>query len=77
MRRSMLEHNRTPLEAVAGDGTFWTGTPEQVADQMLRYVRIGFGTFICELPVPYDAETIETLIRVVKPMVEAAPAAIA
>jgi alkanesulfonate monooxygenase SsuD/methylene tetrahydromethanopterin reductase-like flavin-dependent oxidoreductase (luciferase family) len=72
VRVAMLEHNRTPLERVEGDATFWTGTPEQVAETMIGYVRVGFRTFICELAAPYDAETMETLIRVVKPMVAAA-----
>ena len=40
---------------------------------MLEYRAIGFHTFLVELPAPYDAETMETLIDVVKPMVEAAP----
>jgi hypothetical protein len=39
---------------------------------MIGYRRIGFHTFLVELPAPYDAETMETLIEVVKPMVEAA-----
>jgi alkanesulfonate monooxygenase SsuD/methylene tetrahydromethanopterin reductase-like flavin-dependent oxidoreductase (luciferase family) len=70
-RRGLLEHNRTPLESVAGDETFWTGTPEQIAETMARYRTIGFHTFIVELPAPYDEETMETLIRDVKPMVAA------
>ena len=74
-RRSLLEHNRTPLTNVEGDHTFWTGTAEQIAATMLEYRAIGFDTFLVELPAPYDAETMETLIDVVKPMVEAAPAA--
>jgi alkanesulfonate monooxygenase SsuD/methylene tetrahydromethanopterin reductase-like flavin-dependent oxidoreductase (luciferase family) len=28
-RRTILDHNRTPLERVEGDVTFWTGTPER------------------------------------------------
>jgi alkanesulfonate monooxygenase SsuD/methylene tetrahydromethanopterin reductase-like flavin-dependent oxidoreductase (luciferase family) len=71
-RRALLEHNRTPLEQVANDETFWTGTPEQIAETMLAYRRVGFHTFIVELPAPYDDETMETLIGVVKPMVERA-----
>jgi F420-dependent oxidoreductase-like protein len=70
-RRRLLEHNRTPLASVAGDETFWTGTPEQIAETMARYRRIGFHTFIVELPAPYDEETMESLIRDVKPMVSA------
>ena len=74
VRRLQLEHNRTPLERVQGDVSFWTGTPEQIAATILGYRAIGFHTFLVELPAPYDAETMETLISVVKPMVEAAPA---
>ncbi len=73
VRRSLLEHNRTPLARVEGDLTFWTGTPEQIAETMIAYRRVGFHTFIVELPAPFDVETIETLITVVKPMVEAVP----
>jgi len=73
VRRSLLEHNRTPLERVADDKTFWTGTPEQIADTMVGYRKVGFHTFIAELPAPYDMETVETLVRVVKPMVESVP----
>ncbi len=73
VRLSLLEHNRTPLERVEGDLTFWTGTAEQIAETMIAYRRVGFHTFIVELPAPFDAETMETLITVVKPMVEAVP----
>ena len=73
VRRAMLAHNRTPLAAVDGDETFWTGTPEQIAETMVAYRRIGFHTFIVELGAPYDDETMETLVRVVKPMVESVP----
>jgi alkanesulfonate monooxygenase SsuD/methylene tetrahydromethanopterin reductase-like flavin-dependent oxidoreductase (luciferase family) len=73
VRRAILEHNRTPLERVDGDVTFWSGTPEQIAETMVRYRRIGFHTFLVELPAPYDAETMESLVNVVKPMVEGVP----
>jgi alkanesulfonate monooxygenase SsuD/methylene tetrahydromethanopterin reductase-like flavin-dependent oxidoreductase (luciferase family) len=69
-RRRILAHNRTPLESVEGDVSFWTGTPEQIAETIDAYQRVGFSTFIVELPAPYDEETIESLITVVKPMVE-------
>jgi alkanesulfonate monooxygenase SsuD/methylene tetrahydromethanopterin reductase-like flavin-dependent oxidoreductase (luciferase family) len=75
VRRALLEHNRTPLAAVADDHTFWTGTPEQVAETMTEYRRIGFSTFIVELPAPFDLETMESLVTTVKPMVESVPAA--
>ena len=72
VRRSLLDLNRTPLSSVEGDLTFWTGTPEQIAETMIGYRAIGFHTFIVELPAPYDVETMETLVDVVKPMVEGA-----
>jgi alkanesulfonate monooxygenase SsuD/methylene tetrahydromethanopterin reductase-like flavin-dependent oxidoreductase (luciferase family) len=73
VRRALLEHNRTPLVSVEGDDTFWTGSPERIAETMAAYLRIGFGTFIVELPAPYDVETMQTMIEVVKPMIEGAP----
>ena len=52
-----------------GDASVWTGTPEQIAETMLAYRKVGFDTFIVELPAPYDAETMDSLMTVVKPMV--------
>ena len=49
--------------------SFWTGTPEQIAETMIAYRKVGFDTFIVELPAPYDAETMDSLMTVVKPMV--------
>ena len=69
VRRAALEHNRTPLSRVEGDVSFWTGTAEQIAETMISYRKVGFDTFVVELPAPYDAETMESLITVVKPMV--------
>ncbi len=69
VRRAALEHNRTPLSRVEGDVSFWTGTAEQIAETMISYRKVGFDTFIVELPAPYDAETMESLMTVVKPMV--------
>jgi len=68
----ILDHNRTPRSHQATDTTFWTGTADMIAEQMLAYLEVGFGTFIVEVPAPYDRETMETLITVVKPMVERA-----
>jgi len=69
----LLAANRTPTSRMEGDISVWTGTPEQIAETMLGYRKVGFDTFIAELAAPYDAETMETLINVVKPMVESAP----
>lgn len=73
VRQAHLAHNLTPLARVEDDVSFWTGTPEQIADIMVGYRRIGFDTFIVELAAPYDEETMETLMTVVKPMVESVP----
>jgi alkanesulfonate monooxygenase SsuD/methylene tetrahydromethanopterin reductase-like flavin-dependent oxidoreductase (luciferase family) len=70
VRRSLLEHNRTPMSRVEGDVSFWTGTPEQIAETMTSYIRVGFEHFIVELPAPYDVETMESLVNVVRPMVD-------
>lgn len=72
VRLAMLEHNRTPLSRVADDISFWTGTPEQIAEIMQSYRDVGFQTFIAELAAPYDDETMERLINEVRPMVEGA-----
>jgi alkanesulfonate monooxygenase SsuD/methylene tetrahydromethanopterin reductase-like flavin-dependent oxidoreductase (luciferase family) len=69
-----LAANRTPVSRMEGDVSVWTGTPEQIAETMLAYRKVGFHTFIAELPSPYDAETMDSLINVVKPMVEGVPA---
>jgi alkanesulfonate monooxygenase SsuD/methylene tetrahydromethanopterin reductase-like flavin-dependent oxidoreductase (luciferase family) len=73
-RQAMLAHNRTPPERVEGDRTFWTGTPQQIAERMAAYRGIGFHTFLVELPAPYDAETMDALASEVRPLVERAGA---
>ena len=65
-----MEHNRTPMERVADDDTFWNGTPEQIAERLGPYVELGFGTAISEQPAPYDVETLERFIGQVKPLVD-------
>ena len=69
---AIVAHNRIPPERLAEDVTWWIGTPEQIAETILGYRAVGFHTFLCETPAPYDAETMETLIGVVKPMVDRA-----
>ena len=48
------------------------GTPEQVADRMRPFLGIGFRHFIIGFPAPYDPESMERLVREVKPLVEGA-----
>ncbi len=68
--KAAMEHNKTPLSDLEGDTTFWNGTPEQIAERLLPYVKLGFRTVISEQPAPYDVETFERFIREVKPLVE-------
>lgn len=68
----IIRHNRIPPERLADDVTWWVGSPEQIAARILAYRAVGFDTFLCETPAPYDGETMETLINVVKPMVDQA-----
>ena len=69
---AQMEHNRTPMVNVIDDDTFWVGTPEQVAQEMIDRKALGFHTFIAELAAPFDDETIERWIGEVKPMVDRA-----
>jgi alkanesulfonate monooxygenase SsuD/methylene tetrahydromethanopterin reductase-like flavin-dependent oxidoreductase (luciferase family) len=48
------------------------GTPEQVAEKLRPYLGIGFRHFSVGCPHPYDAESMERLVREVKPMLEQA-----
>lgn len=67
---AQMSANRTPMSDVENDPSFWVGTPVQIADRIRQYQRIGFATVISEMAAPYDNETLERLIREVKPMVE-------
>jgi len=68
--RALLRHNRTDETLPERDDTFWSGTSEMLAEKMLAYRKIGFHTFIVELPAPYDDETIEALAHDVRPVLE-------
>jgi alkanesulfonate monooxygenase SsuD/methylene tetrahydromethanopterin reductase-like flavin-dependent oxidoreductase (luciferase family) len=70
--RAQMEHNRTPLNDVEDDATFWVGTPELIAERLHEARALGFGTAIAEMAAPYDTETLERFIGQVKPMVDAA-----
>jgi alkanesulfonate monooxygenase SsuD/methylene tetrahydromethanopterin reductase-like flavin-dependent oxidoreductase (luciferase family) len=69
---AQMAHNRTPMSDVENDDTFWVGTPDQVASEMIARRQLGFTTFIAELAAPFDDETLERWIGEVKPMVDAA-----
>jgi alkanesulfonate monooxygenase SsuD/methylene tetrahydromethanopterin reductase-like flavin-dependent oxidoreductase (luciferase family) len=69
---AQMAHNRTPMQDVLDDDTFWVGTPEQVAGLMIERKALGFHTFIAEMAAPFDDESLERWIGEVRPMVDAA-----
>jgi len=69
---AQMAHNHTPMSDVENDDTFWVGTPEQVAAQMIARRDLGFTTFLAEMAAPYDDETLERWLGEVLPMVNAA-----
>ena len=48
------------------------GAPEQLVERMRRYVDIGFRNLICGFPSPYDTESMERLVREVRPALASA-----
>jgi len=64
-----MEQNRTPMSSIADDESFWVGTSDELIGRFLAYREVGFHTFMAEMPAPYDQETMETIIEVVKPAV--------
>jgi alkanesulfonate monooxygenase SsuD/methylene tetrahydromethanopterin reductase-like flavin-dependent oxidoreductase (luciferase family) len=68
---AQLEQNRTPMERVADDQSFWVGTPQMIAEKMQGYLDLGFDTFIAEIAAPFDTETLDRFIGEVKPMADA------
>src|SRR5262249_37629697 len=50
---AQMAHNRTPMEDVLDDDTFWVGTPELMVERMQERKALGFHTFLAELAAPY------------------------
>jgi alkanesulfonate monooxygenase SsuD/methylene tetrahydromethanopterin reductase-like flavin-dependent oxidoreductase (luciferase family) len=65
-----MELNRTPLERSIEPARPLFGTPEKIAERLVEYVAAGFTTTMVEMPAPYDRETLERLVREVRPIVE-------
>jgi alkanesulfonate monooxygenase SsuD/methylene tetrahydromethanopterin reductase-like flavin-dependent oxidoreductase (luciferase family) len=68
----LMEHNRTPMANIAADETFWVGTADQITERIVAYHGVGFDSVLVEMPAPYDRETMEAIVEVVKPAVLAA-----
>lgn len=70
--RAQMRNNRTPMEDVLDDDTFWVGPPELIAERMSERKALGFHTFLAEFAAPYDDESLERWIKDVLPMVDGA-----
>lgn len=66
-----MEANRTPVSA-AGDTDIYVTTPDRMTELMVAWNRLGFTTYIIETAAPFDDETVERIIRDIKPLVEKA-----
>ena len=47
------------------------GTPEMVAQKLAEYADAGVNEIIAVMPAPYDHETIERLVKEVRPRLQA------
>jgi len=65
--RAALDRQAEQLRARGQQGL--TGTPEQVAEQIMRYVDLGVGDFILGTRPPYDFSNLQTFIERVAPLV--------
>jgi alkanesulfonate monooxygenase SsuD/methylene tetrahydromethanopterin reductase-like flavin-dependent oxidoreductase (luciferase family) len=65
--RAALDRQAEQLRARGQQGL--TGTPEQVAEQIMRYVDLGVGDFILGTRPPYDFNNLQTFIERVAPLV--------
>ena len=68
-RNGTANHPRLTPERV------WLGTPRDVAERLRGYSEAGVSTFILEMAVPHDPETIERFVTEAVPLVSAAQAA--
>jgi alkanesulfonate monooxygenase SsuD/methylene tetrahydromethanopterin reductase-like flavin-dependent oxidoreductase (luciferase family) len=77
IRDSRAEAERVKAEIFRhnGDAEVWdspAGTPEDVAEQILPYLDIGYRHFICGFPSPFDDETMTRMATEVRPILERA-----
>lgn len=69
--RARLEERAAELRrkapAWADDPYRFSGTPDEIAEQLERFVSAGAGGFIVQMPAPYDLETLQLLATTVAP----------
>ena len=64
----ILRHNQIDAQEQLSRREPWFGSPEQLAERLAPYVRLGFRHVIIDTPAPFDTETIERFITQVKPL---------
>ena len=65
----LLERNHLAVEHSEDVVSWWVTTPDEMADLLRARVKLGFRTFMAEIPAPYDDETMERFISEVAPAV--------
>ena len=68
---AQAEANGVPTDDIwAGSPPLSLGPPEDIAASIREYQAVGFSTLMVEMAPPFDVETMERLIREVRPMVQ-------
>jgi alkanesulfonate monooxygenase SsuD/methylene tetrahydromethanopterin reductase-like flavin-dependent oxidoreductase (luciferase family) len=57
-------HHLAPAHEPIDPVATWVGPPEAIAERWRPYLALGFRHLICDLPTPYDLETVERLPEV-------------
>jgi alkanesulfonate monooxygenase SsuD/methylene tetrahydromethanopterin reductase-like flavin-dependent oxidoreductase (luciferase family) len=65
--RELLAHNGVSDEDF---GSYFAGSPRQIADELRRFLALGFETVIVRMPAPYDRQTIERMREVADLLVD-------
>ena len=68
--QTLLDANAMTPEEGLEDDSWLLGSPESIAERLAAYRPIGFDGFMIEAPAPFDAETIERLMREVAPAID-------
>lgn len=62
-QQQLATHMQPNVDAV-DPNLIWVGPPEMIAERWQPYLALGFRHLICDLPAPYDLETVERLTEV-------------
>ena len=65
--RELLAHNGVSDEDF---GSYFASSPRQIADELRRFLALGFETVIVRMPAPYDRQTIERMREVADLLVD-------